>query len=364
MINIAKPLIGNEEKEEILKVLDSGMLSIGKWVKDFEAKFADYIGVPYAFGTSSGTTALHLALQAAGIGWGDKVVTTPFTFIATANSILYCGAQPVFCDIDPETFNLSPGKLRALLKQVPGIKALLIVHLYGLPCVVDEFLEIAKENKLIIIEDCAQAHGALYKGQKVGSFGNASIFSFYPTKNMTTGEGGMVLTSDPKIAEGVKLLREHGADHEYEHQVLGYNYRLTNMGAAIGIEQLKKLEAFNDKRIQNSEFFFERLKDIKELKLPWYDKSLYKHVFHQFTIRLKLRDELAAYLKEKGIGSKVYYPKPLHKQPLYQKLGYGQMSYPECELASKEVLSLPVHPALSAGDLELIVESIRNFFNK
>ncbi len=360
MIPIAKPQIGEEEKKKVMEVLDSGILAAGKVVTEFEEKFAAFIGARHAMAVSSGTTALHLALQAAGVGWGDKVLTTPFTFIASANSILYCGGVPVFCDIDPETYNLSPQAAAMVLSRVPGIKAILVVHLYGLTADMDAFRNLADKHGLILIEDAAQSHGARFNGKLAGNLGDASIFSFYPTKNMTTAEGGMVLTDRDELARGVRLLRSHGAPAEYQHEILGYNFRMTNIEAALGICQLEKLSGFNEKRRKNAAFYNERFKKIGWIKTPAEPPGCH-HVYHQYTLRVPDRARFIEHLTAAGVGSKIYYPMPLHKQPLYTKLGYGDLCYPEAEKASQEVVSIPVHPALSDAELEQVAAVVSSF---
>ena len=244
-INIASPKIGKEEIKAVTEVLKSGMLAQGPKVSEFEEKFARFIGVKYAIATSSGTTALEIALRAAGIGPDDEVITSPFTFIASANSILYTGARPVFADIVEQTFNLDPEKIEA--KITKKTKAIMPVHLYGNACAMTKIMVIAKKRKLAIIEDACQAHGAEWGGKKVGSFGLAGAFSLYPTKNMTTGEGGMITTNSKEIYDKANLLRAHGSKIKYYHDILGYNYRMTDIEAAIGIEQQKKLNKFNNK---------------------------------------------------------------------------------------------------------------------
>src|SRR5690554_2430258 len=247
MIPIARPIISESEKNNIQQVMDSGMLASGGFVKEFEEGFAAYTGSSYGIATTSGTTALHVALETAGIREGDRVLTTPFTFIASSNSILYCGATPVFADVCPDSFNIDPDSIRRKLEEDPGIKGLLIVHLYGLPCEMEEIMELVEEYNLVLIEDCAQAHGAEYSGKKAGTFGKTAAYSFYPTKNMTTGEGGIVLTNDEKVMEKARMLINHGSQKRYYHQILGYNYRMTNLAAGIGLAQLENLEEFNVK---------------------------------------------------------------------------------------------------------------------
>ncbi len=350
-IPIARPVIGAEEKEAVLQVLDSGILAQGEHVAAFERAFADYIGVKHAVAVSSGTTALHLAMLAHGIGPGDEVITTPFTFIATANSVLYVGARSVFVDIEPDTFNVDPARIEE--KITPRTKAILPVHLFGHPAEMDAIMEIAERHGLLVIEDAAQAHGAEYHGRKVGSFGTG-VFSFYPTKNMTTGEGGMVTTDDDRLAERLRLLRDHGMPRRYVHEVLGYNFRMTNIAAAIGLAQLRRLDEFNRVRIANAAYLSERLHRVVTPVV----RPGVRHVFHQYTVRVPdSRDEAVEKLREAGIGVGIYYPIPIHRQPLYRQLGYDDR-LPVAERAAGEVLSLPVHPSLSRADLDRIVEAV------
>jgi perosamine synthetase len=356
MIPIAKPMIGKEEIEAVNRILESGMLTQGKEVEAFEKEFATYIGVKNAVAVANGTAALDLALKALGIKEGDEVITTSFTFISTANAILYQRARPVFADIDPSTYNLDPN---AVLESItPKTKAIIVVHLYGQPCDMDAFLQIAEDHRLLLIEDCAQAHGAEFRGEKVGKFGDASVFSFYPTKNMTTGEGGMVVTDRDEVAEKVRMLRDHGQSSKYVHEELGYNLRMTNIAAAIGRVQLRKLDLFNEKRTRNARKMIEGLKNLKSIVLPFVDSRV-KHVFNQFVVRVEERDYVAKRLSEMGIATAVHYPKPVHHQPLYRKLGYPEEICPNAIEASKKVLSLPVHPALSDADVERIIRALR-----
>ena len=346
--------------EAVECVLRSGRLAQGPKVEEFEALFASYIGTKYAMATSSGTAALHIAFLASGIGNGDEVITTPFSFIATANAILFCGARPIFVDIDKDTFCIDPSLIRA--KITSKTKAVLPVHLYGQPCNMKEIVKICREHNLILIEDACQAHGTEYHGKKVGSFG-IGCFSFYPTKNMTTGEGGMIVTDDSNIAERARMIRSHGQKERYIHELLGHNYRMTDIAAAIGICQLKKLDEFNRQRIENARFLTERLGKIRGLITPFIASDV-RHVFHQFTIRVTgdfsmSRDELKQRLKDKGIMTEVYYPLPIHKQPLYKELGCND-SLPDAEKACEEVLSLPVHPLLTEEDLNYIVGAINH----
>ena len=376
MIRISAPFLGGEEISAVERVLRSGMLSQGANVEAFEAAFADFIGVEHAIAVSSGTAALHIALLAAGIGEGDEVITTPFTFIATANAILFVGAKPVFVDVCEDDFNIDVEKVKEAINE--RTKAIIPVHLYGQPCDMKAIADLAEDHNLHVIEDACQAHGAEFAGKKVGSFGTAGCFSFYPTKNMTTGEGGMLTTNSKEIAKKARMLRNHGSSARYMHEILGFNMRMTDISAAVGIEQLKKLHYFTKRRRENAEYLTERLEGIRGIVTPVV-KERRTHVFNQYTIRVVgegaegadgaegaegnrgkegvNRDDLARMLTERGVEVGIYYPRPVHKQPLYRKLGYeGQ--YPISEKLSEEVLSLPVHPVVRKEDLEMMVEII------
>ena len=360
-IPIARPYITDEEIEAVIRVLKSGILAQGSEVHAFEKEFAEYLGVKHAVAVANGTVGLDLALKAINIREWHEVVTTPFTFIATANAILYQGAKPVFADIDPKTYNIDPNSVLEVI--TPRTKAIIIVHLYGQPADMKTFREIANDYKLLLIEDCAQSHGATFMGRKVGGFGEIAIFSFYATKNMTTGEGGMVVTNDDKIAEKIRILRDQGQIAKYVHEELGYNYRMTNIQAAIGRVQLRKLEEMNNKRIENAQYLTSHLSGIKGIIPPYVDPRV-KHVFHQYVIRVSdefplTRDKLAEKLREKGVETAVHYPIPVHRQPLYRRLGYPQNICPNAIEASQRVLSLPVHPLLNREDLDYIVSAIK-----
>ncbi|NOQ55620.1 MAG: aminotransferase class V-fold PLP-dependent enzyme [Nanohaloarchaea archaeon] len=359
MIPIAKPSIGVEEKKAVQDVLDSGMIAQGQKVKELEDDFAQYISTRYAIAITSGTSALHTTLLASGIKEGDEVITTPFTFTATANSILYCGARPVFADIDADTFNINPETIEE--KITSKTKAVLVVHLFGNPCDMDKIKEVCNKHNLLLIEDACQAHGAEYKGQKVGSIGDCGVFSFYPTKNMTTGEGGMITTNNADIDRKCRIIRDHGQDGRDNQVMLGYNYRMTDISAAIGVEQLKKLEGFIEKRINNAKMLNEGLKGIEGIIIPKIQADT-RHVFNQYTIRVTddfkvSRDELIQKLKDAGIGAFVYYPKPIYKQKYYLDLGYDE-NLKNTENAAKEVLSMPVHPNVTKEDVKLIIDTI------
>ncbi len=350
-IPIARPLIGDAEKAAVLAVLDSGQLAQGAKVRELETRFAEYIGVKHAIATSNGTTALHAALVACGIGPGDEVITTPFTFIASANAALLVGARPVFVDIDPATFTLDPSQVEDRI--TPRTRAILPVHLYGQPADLDALVDICRRRDLWLIEDACQAHGAAWRGQRVGSFG-LGTFSFYPTKNMTTAEGGMITTNDDAVAAAARLFREHGAPVRYQHVSLGHNFRMTDIHAAIGLAQFDQLEAWTERRIANAAALS---RGITRFEKPTVRPEA-RHVFHQYTIRVQGdRDAAKEQLHRRGIGTGIHYPAPVHHQPLYRDLGYDE-THPEAERAAREALCLPVHPALSAADLERIIVEV------
>jgi len=358
VIPIAKPLIGEREKQLVMEVLGSGVIAQGPRVKEFEERYAKYIGTRFAVAASSGTTALHIALLAHGIKPGDEIITTPFTFIASANSILYCGAKPVFADISKDSFNLDIEQVKKKITE--KTKAIMPVHLYGNPTGVAELSDLSCEKNLVLIEDACQAHGSSINDKKAGSYGTGA-FSFYPTKNMTTGEGGMVTTDDDAIDAKMRMLREHGSKIRYYHEILGYNFRMTDINAAIGLAQLERLEDFNSARIRNAGLLTKGLSKVDGIITPRVDPGV-RHVFHQYTIRVtgdygRTRDELVNFLKEKGIGTGVHYPLPIHKQAVYMNLGYRD-SLPAAEQMAKEVVSLPVHPSVCEKDIDFIVESI------
>lgn len=361
-IPIARPVTSGEELKVIKEVLKSGMLAQGKVVEEFENNFSGLVGVKNSIAVSNGTIALDLALKAMGIGDGDEVITTPFTFIATANAILYQRAKPVFVDVDNRTFNIEPNCI--LDKITKKTKAIIGVHLFGHPFDVQAIQQICDDQGLLLVEDCAQAHGAQYRGKYVGSFG-IGCFSFYPTKNITTGEGGLITTNDTGIAESCRLLRNHGQSSKYYHTILGYNYRMTDIQAAMGIVQLKKLEGFNNKRIQNADYLDKHIK-LDRIITPYKEKDV-RHVYHQYVVKVdgdsKDREKLIDYLKSKGIGCAVHYPIPIHRQPLYQNLGYTDenVNCPVAQELADTVLSLPVHPNLTKIDLKYIADTINKY---
>ena len=356
-VPIAKPIIGDEEIENVVEVLKSGMIAQGPKVEEFEQKFAEWVGADYGIAVNSGTAALHVALLSCGIGEGDEVITTPFTFIASGNSILYPGAKPVFADIDLKTYTLDPSSIESLITE--NTKAILPVQLYGQSADMDEINEIAEKYGLIVIEDAAQAHGATCNGKKVGSMGDMSCFSFYPTKNMTTSEGGIITTDDEDLAENAKVFRAHGASVRYHHDEIGYNFRMTDISAAIGLAQLDKIDEFNDKRIANAAYLNEGLKDVDGIVTPYCAPDS-RHVYHQYTIRVEKgdRDDWVESINEFGVGTGIHYPIPLYNQPIYKTLGIEGYC-PNAELAADNVISLPVHPSLTKEDLDLVIEAVK-----
>lgn len=358
MIALAKPMLGIEEKILVSEVLSSGKLAQGEYVEMFERDFALFQGSKHSIATSSGTSALHVALLSLGIKPEDKVITTPFSFIATSNAILYAQAVPVFCDINLQDYNISPKELQDTIKKHPDAKAIIIVHLYGYPAPMAELMAISNEYKLPVIEDCAQAHGASINGKKVGTFGHCGVFSFYPTKNMTCGEGGMVVTSDKEIADTARSLINHGQIAKYRHDVLGYNYRMTNIHAAIGIEQLRKLPYFNERRKAIAARYLREITNpafINPVCLPGFE-----HVYHQYTLGVNNRSDFIEFLEAQGIGYGIHYPKAIPDQPLYQQ-GEILGSFTNARIAAERVVSIPVHPGLTEQEVDYIVSSLQKY---
>lgn len=348
-----------ELKEAFVKVLNSGRFILGEELEKFEEEFASYIGTKYAIGVGNGTDALTLSLRAIGIKEGNEVITTPFTFVATAEVIVNANATPVFVDIEKESYNIDVTKIERAI--TPKTKAIIPVHLYGQPAEMEEILKISKAYKLWVIEDAAQSVGACYKGKKTGNIGDIGCFSFFPTKNLSAlGDGGMITCNSEELAKKIKMLRVHGASKKYYHQFPGYNSRLDALQAAFLRVKLKKIEEWNQKRREIAEIYSNALKDL--VKVPVVDKKDKTHVFHQYTIFTDKRDELRKYLQEKGIETSIHYPFPLHLQPIFSYLKYKKGDFPIAEEAANKVLSLPIYPELSMEEIEYIINSIKEYF--
>lgn len=368
MINLSKPIIGKEEINAVNKVLESGMLAQGQKTLELENDFAEYCGTKFAVAFNSGTAAIHAGLYGLGIGEGDEVITSPFTFVASANPIIMQGARVVFADISEDDFNINPEKIEK--KITNKTKAILPIDLYGQIYEYFEVKKIADKYNLKILEDACQAIGAEQNSKRAGTFGDVGTFSLYATKNVMSGEGGVLATNNGDVAELAARFRHHGQSPKtrYEYWDLGYNYRTTDLCASIAVEQIKKVDFFNNKRIENAKKLKEGLNGIKGLVLPKV-KEGNKHVFHQFTIQItedfnSSREEFMNYLKDNGIGCGIYYPKPLHLHSHFRKMGYKEGDFSVAEKMAKSVLSLPVHPSLSQEDVEFIISAIKNYVKR
>ena len=349
-----------EEIDKTMKeIAQSSRFVLGKETENFEQDICKYCNVKYAIGVASGTDALILALTALDIKTGDEVITTPFTFIATAEAITRVGAKPVFVDIDPGTYNIEPAKIEKAI--TPNTKAIIPVHLYGNPCNMSSILEVAEKHGLKIIEDAAQAIGATYDNQKIGSFGNSGCFSFFPSKNLGAfGDGGMIVTNDKKLAERLRLLRVHGTSSKYRHSIVGFNSRLDNLQAAILSIKLKKLDGWTKIRREIASRYNPAFEDIA-ITPQEQDKG--KHVYHLYVLRVKKknRDEVLELLNENGVESRVYYPVPLHLQECYKALGYKKGDFPESERASLEILALPLFPELKKEQQDYVIQTVKKY---
>lgn len=361
MIPINAPQIGKEEVEAVVKVVKSGGLThglgSGPMVTEFENSFSKFAKAKHGVAMNSGTAALHSTLVATGIGKGDEVILPSFTFVATAEVVIMAGAKPVFVDINPETYNMSVEKAEEAVTE--KTKAIMPVDLYGLSADMQPIRKIADEHGLKVIEDAAQAHGSSYRGKPPGAFSDAACWSFYASKNMTTGEGGMITTNDDKITEKLRLIRSHGEKEKYKSVMVGHNYHMPEMEAAIGCVQLKKLPEFVDKRRKNAVELSERLRKAKDLQLPE-EPDGYKHGWYLYTVRMKKasrehRDKTVEKLKQRGIGALVCYVNPIHLMPFYSK--FGKYKLPATERASEQVLSLPVHPGVTEEQIGYIAET-------
>jgi dTDP-4-amino-4,6-dideoxygalactose transaminase len=352
-ILMAKPQIGWQERRQVNRVLKSLKLAQGPEVKAFEDEFSKFVDGRDCVAVNSGTSALHLALLSLGIKEGDEVIVPSFTFAATANVVILSGAKPVFVDIDLDTYCIDPKAIQAAI--TPKTKAIIVVHLFGLPANMQEIKALSKQYSIYIVEDCAQSHLAKINEQFVGTFGDAAAFSFYPTKNMTSGEGGMIVLNNSQQTRTCRLLRNQGMERKYQNEIAGYNLRMTDIHAAIGRSQLRKLSRATEKRIRNAKYLTERLEIDTTPIIP----QGFTHVFNQYTLRIiNNRDNLSKNLSNYGIGNEVYYPKPVHKLPSFN----SPSDLPNTERATKEVLSIPVHPSLSRIQLDRIVRVFnRNF---
>jgi len=360
-LSLASPNIGEEEAQAVYDVVKSGWLNEGKKVECFENNFADYIGTKYGIAFFNGTVALHSVLAALKLKPGDEVIVPSFTFISTANSVIFTGAKPVFADIDEHTFNLSPEDVHEKISN--RTRAIIPVHYGGQSADMKQLCEIADDNNLLLIEDAAEAHGATYHDRKVGTFGIAGMFSFTPTKNITTGEGGIITTNDKKLNERLRLLKNHGQSSQYHHIILGYNYRMTEMQAAIGIEQLKKLNGIISSKQKNQEYVTKKLSSVKGVTPPVVPADR-KHVYMLYTVKIDAqttgvsRDTFMQILREHGIMTKIYFP-PVHMQPYYKKIGYSNQKLPVTEKIFDSVCSLPCHSKLTRSELDYIVTTIK-----
>jgi dTDP-4-amino-4,6-dideoxygalactose transaminase len=380
-VKVAEPLMGQEEMDAIAEVIKSGRFVQGPKVREFEEKFSEYIGVEHGIAVNSGTAALHVAIAALNIGPGDEVIVPSLTFFSTASSVIHQNAVPIFADIDPNTYCIDPDDIQE--KITPRTKAIIPVHLYGHPAEMDSIMEIAEDNGLYVIEDAAQAHGAKYRGKKAGTIGHVGCFSFYATKNMTTGEGGIITTNNEKIAKKARMIRNHGMSSRDDHDLLGYNYRMNEMQAAIGIAQLSKLDMFNEARKKNSEYLLKNLTDVKWLILPKI-KPYINHVYFWCPVRVDEKTlgmetkDLVKTLREKGVEVRHRYTVPLYKQKMFLnlatyprgcpftcshypiKIDYSKVYCKNVEQLIGKMIGLPNHPKLSRKDLDFVIDVIKN----
>lgn len=349
--------IGKEVEEAVLEVMRSGQYILGKYNKLLEERFSSYCKVKHSVALNSGTDALHLALRALNIGAGDEVITTAFTFVATTEAIGIVGAKPVFADINPDTFNIDPDKIEELI--TPNTKAIIPVHLYGQPCDMEKIMSIAKKHNLRVIEDCCQAIGAEFKGQKVGTFGDIGCYSFFPTKNLGgMGDGGMLITNDDEIKKRVIGLRNHGGQIRYYHDEIGVNSRLDEIQAAVLAVKIKYIDEWNSKRRENAYDYNKLFAGCPDVETPVELKDTYC-VYHQYTVKIPARDEVHKMLGEKGIGAMIYYPVPLHMQKVHAYLNIPENSLPNTVEDTKLVMSLPMFPELTHEERVTIVNTVK-----
>lgn len=347
-----------EFSEAIQRVIQSSAFAGGPFVQEFENAFAEYCGCQHAIGVGNGTEALWLALLAKGIGPGDEVITSPMTFMATAEAISYCGATPIFVDIDPETYTISPAGIERAI--TPRTKAIIPVHLFGQTADMDPILEIARNHGLVVIEDAAQAHGAEYKGRRAGTLGDAGSFSFYPGKNLGAfGEAGALVTNDAELAEAIRVLRDHGQIRKYHHTMVGWNGRMDGIQGAVLNIKLRHLGEANERRRAHAAHYDRALRGFGEIVTP--REGIHnKHVYHVYAVRVADRDEVIAALSECGIGTGIHYPVPIHLQKAYRHLGHSRGAFPVAEQCADEFLSLPMYPELTEDQLNLVVDAVRS----
>ena len=364
MIPLTEPVVN----EEMIKTFESKSFLRGEAVEEFENDFAKYIGVKYGIAVNSGMSAILLSLLSVNIEKGDKVITTPATFISTANAIMLAGAEPVFADIDMNSYNISLGKVEEIIEKYGGkVKAIIPVHLYGYPCDMDTLLKISNKYNIIIIEDASQAHGAEYNDNKIGSMGEVGAFSLYPTKMITVGgDGGMITTNNEGIAERCRELRDDGLarDDPYIYNSIGYAARLNNINAAIGRIQLKHIDKWNKNRSKIANLYMSRLSNVGDIKLPPKADGKYGRVWYAFTIRTKCRDQLKEYLEKYGICCGISYKIPVHLQPSYRKLGFEKGTYPNSERWANEILSIPLYSQMSERDANYVTSRIKKFYSE
>jgi perosamine synthetase len=359
-IPLSDPYISDEDVMAVVKALKEKRLSQGEYVKRFEDEFARYIGVKHAVAVCNGTAALHVALAAISVGLGDEIVVPSFSFVATANCVLYQGSKPVFADIDPLTYNIAPNDIEKKITR--NTKAIIPVHYAGQPANMDAIREIAEKHRIYVIEDAAEAHGALYKGRKAGALGDIACFSFYPNKNMTTCEGGMITTNDDELAEKMRMIRSHGQSRRYHHVILGYNYRMSDVHAALGRVQLKRLDWVIKKKVEKAHHYDSMIEEkfSDELEPP-YVASHSTHVYMFYSVRLKnreLRDKAIIELEKRGIETRISFPS-IHLQPLYRRLyGYSQGYLPVTEEISDTILCLPIYPHISLEEQNYVLSAL------
>lgn len=364
MIPLAKPIVTREMVEAAIYALQNERFVLGESVYKFEEEFARYCGAKYAVSTSSGTNALQLALLALDVKWRDEVVTTPASFIATANVAIHVGAIPIFADIDLKTYTIDPLEVEKSFSEKS--KVVIPVHLYGYPADMDKIIEVSEMRGIFVVEDASQAHGAIYKGSKVGTIGDVGCFSFYPSKCMTVcGDGGMVVTNNGEVAEKVIKLRDCGRSHKYIHDMIGYTARLNTINAAIGRVQLRYLDKWNEARRKNARLYDKLLSHISEVTLPCCGESDIKPVYSLYVIRTKYRDKLKRWLEGNGVECGLHYELPIHLQPIYRKLyRYKGGEYPRSEKLCRTCLSIPLYPELKKDDIMYVYEKIYEFFDK